>query len=200
MSHQSFAQGKLLATSAQQSVELQKSLQQSTTADHRETRDQILLQGKSQDTSFKELDQKITQVQADVKHNDGQVELLLALQRSIAGSVLSFTELSYDFANLCRGETQHQRDLFHELLLIASHSQKITAHNQTIISSQNNIIRNQQDMLIELRGLAETVKVAQAIPAQVLLSTPLILLDALGRRAPFHVEFIDSAEVRSPIN
>ena len=61
------------------------------------------------------------------------------------------------------------------------------------------MIRNQQDMLVELRELNTMVKVAQAIPAQVLLSAPVILLDALGRRAPFHLEFIDSAEVCAQI-
>lgn len=71
----------------------------------------------------------------------------------------------------------------------------MTTHNQAIISNQNVMIQNQQDMLGELRGLASIVKVTQAIPAQVLLSTPVILLDALGQRAPFHIEFIDSAEV-----
>ena len=81
----------MLAASAQQNVELQKSLQQSATADQSETRDEIVLLGKSQETSFKNLDEKVTQVRAGVQHNDGQVELLLALQRSIAGSILPFT-------------------------------------------------------------------------------------------------------------
>ena len=62
------------------------------------------------------------------------------------------------------------------------------------------MIQNQRDMLVELRELATMVKVTQAIPAQVLLSAPVILLDALGRRAPFHLEFIDSAEVCAHIN
>ena len=76
----------------------------------------------------------------------------------------------------------------------------MTNNNETIISSQNAMIQNQQDMLVHLRGLSTMVKVTQAIPAQVLLSTPVILLDALGRRAPFHLEFIDSAEVCAHIN
>ena len=76
----------------------------------------------------------------------------------------------------------------------------MATQNQAIISSQNVMIQNQRDMLIEFRGLATMVKVTQAIPAQVLLSTPVILLDALGRRAPFHLEFVDSAEVCAHIN
>ena len=38
------------------------------------------------------------------------------------------------------------------------------------------------------------------LPAQVPLSTPVILLDARGRYVPFHLEFIDSAEVRASVH
>ena len=53
-------------------------------------------------------------------------------------------------------------------------------------------------MLAELRDIATMMRVSQAIPAQVLFSTPVILLDARGRCAPFHLEFIDCAEVCGP--
>lgn len=39
------------------------------------------------------------------------------------------------------------------------------------------------------------LRVSQDVPPQVLLSTPVILLDARGQSAPFYLEFIDSAEV-----
>ena len=39
------------------------------------------------------------------------------------------------------------------------------------------------------------LRVNQNVPHQVLLSAPVVLLDACGRSAPFHLEFIDSAEV-----
>lgn len=54
-------------------------------------------------------------------------------------------------------------------------------------------------MLAELRDLTTIVRTSQAVPAQVLLSTPVVLLDACGRCAPFHLEFIDSSEVRALI-
>lgn len=50
-------------------------------------------------------------------------------------------------------------------------------------------------MLAELRDISTIARVRQAIPAQVQLSTPVVLLDAGGRCAPFHLEFINSAEV-----
>ena len=57
--------------------------------------------------------------------------------------------------------------------------------------------QNHQGMLVELRGLSTIVRVDQAVLAQVLVPTPVILLDALGRRASFHTELTDSAETRA---
>ncbi|KAL9135056.1 MAG: hypothetical protein Q9175_003762 [Cornicularia normoerica] len=141
----------------------QRSLAQSMTVENRKTRDQILLQGKDSGRTM-------TQLQANVQHTDSQIAVLMALERSMAG-----------------GKTQYQRDLLHQLLQNATHS-------QTIVSNQDTLIQNQNEMLAELRDIATVARVSQAIPAQVLLSTPVILLDARGRSAPFHLEFIDSSE------
>ena len=51
-------------------------------------------------------------------------------------------------------------------------------------------------MLAILRDIASMARVSQDIPSQVLLSAPVVFLDARGRYAPFHLEFIDSSEVR----
>ena len=50
-------------------------------------------------------------------------------------------------------------------------------------------------MLAKLRDIASMARTSQDIPPQVLLSAPVIFLDARGRYAPFHIEFIDSSEV-----
>lgn len=55
-------------------------------------------------------------------------------------------------------------------------------------------------MLAKLDDIASMLRTNQGMPAQVLLSTPVVLLDARGRCAPFHLEFIDSAEVCSPFS
>ena len=47
----------------------------------------------------------------------------------------------------------------------------------------------------KLRDIELMIRVNQEVPAQVILSKPVILLDARGRYAPFHLEFIDTAEV-----
>lgn len=62
------------------------------TADYRKTRDKISLQGRDQETSVRDSKQNIAQLQADVKHAVTQVEVLLTLERSMAGSVPSLTQ------------------------------------------------------------------------------------------------------------
>ena len=50
-------------------------------------------------------------------------------------------------------------------------------------------------MIQKLQDLHTIIRMDKEIPAQVLLSKPAILLDARGRFCPFHLEFIDSADV-----
>ena len=159
----------------------QRSLAQSLTEDHRNFRNQILLQGRHQEESFKNSGRTMIQMQANVQQINSQVEVLLALERSMAGSVFSLSRWSHTQADFCRGQSQYQQNLLHQLLENAT-------HNQTVI-------QNQREMLAELRDIATIVRVNQAIPAQVPLSTPVILLDARGQCAPFHLEFVNSAEV-----
>ena len=60
----------------------------------------------------------------------------------------------------------------------------------------DDIIKTQQQMLAKFDEILTVIEMDKEIPAQVLLSKPVILLDARGRSAPFHLEFIDSTEVR----
>ena len=62
-------------------IRQQRSFGNLMTAENRKTRDQIL-------HSERESNRTTTQLQADVQHTSSQVEVLLALERSIAGSVL----------------------------------------------------------------------------------------------------------------
>ena len=65
-------------------------------------------------------------------------------------------------------------------------------------SRSHEITQNQQQILSILQQVQTIIRVQNEIPAQVPLSKPVILLDARGRYFPFHLEFIDSAEVRVP--
>ena len=66
------------------------------------------------------------------------------------------------------------------------------------------ILENQQQsmgqLMGQLRDIDLMIRVNQEVPAQVLLSKPIILLDARGRYAPFFIEFIDTAEVNASFN
>ena len=59
------------------------------------------------------------------------------------------------------------------------------------------IIENQQQLMDKLRDIELMIRVNQGVPAQVLLSKPVVLLDACGRYTPFHLELIDTAEVNA---
>lgn len=56
-------------------------------------------------------------------------------------------------------------------------------------------METQQQMMAQLRNIEVMVQLHREIPAQVPLSKPVTLLDARGGYVPFHIEFIDSAEV-----
>ena len=60
-------------------------------------------------------------------------------------------------------------------------------------------VRNEQSLAIIRNQKRSMVRRYQPLPAQVPLSRPVILLDACGRYVPFHLEFIDSAEVSASI-
>ena len=63
------------------------------------------------------------------------------------------------------------------------------------ITQNDNMIKSLQQALGEIQELTTMLRDSQEIPPQVFLSTPVVLLDACGRIAPFHLEFIDSAKV-----
>ena len=66
------------------------------------------------------------------------------------------------------------------------------------VTQKHTIMQNQQQILGQVRELKGIFRVSQDVPPQVPLWDPAVLLDACGRIAPFHLEFIDSAEACSP--
>ena len=62
-------------------------------------------------------------------------------------------------------------------------------------NQSSTIIETQQQLMAPLQDVFVMLKANQEVPPQVLLSEPVVLLDACGRYAPFHIEFIDSFEV-----
>lgn len=54
-------------------------------------------------------------------------------------------------------------------------------------------LRNQNDTLLHhVLEMKDLLRTQRCLPSQVLLQQPVVLHDALGRIAPFHLEFIDS--------
>lgn len=59
---------------------------------------------------------------------------------------------------------------------------------EMLMQQNTQLIRSVQD-------LQRMMQIQMTIPPQVLLQQPVILLDAFGKLAPFHLEFIDSLEI-----
>lgn len=62
------------------------------------------------------------------------------------------------------------------------------------------VIEHLQQVMEFLRTIYDVIKADKEIPAQVLLSKPAILHDARGRICHIHLDFINSAEVGTPIH
>lgn len=61
------------------------------------------------------------------------------------------------------------------------------------------LMRQNQELMKNIQDLNRMLQMQISIPPQVLLQQPVILLDAFGKIAPFHLEFIDSLESFSAV-
>ena len=56
------------------------------------------------------------------------------------------------------------------------------------------LMHQNEDLMKSVQELGRMVQMQKAIPPQVSLQQPVVLLDCFGNRAPFHLEFIDSLD------
>lgn len=89
-----------------------------------------------------------------------------------------------DFLTPCRGATTFQEQVLETLRQGATQS--------------HTVIESQQQMLQQLRDIGSLLQMNWEIPPQVFFSKPIVLLDARGISAPFHIEYIDSIEACCP--
>lgn len=54
------------------------------------------------------------------------------------------------------------------------------------------LMRQNKELVQSVQDLGRMLQVQQAIPPQVMLEQPVIFLDCFGKKAPFHLEFINS--------
>ena len=74
-------------------------------------------------------------------------------------------------------------------LLQSTFQQNETLHQEIKdLQTQNSVLVN------HILDVKKYLRIQRQVPPQVLLQQPVILNDALGRIAPFHLEFIDSVE------
>lgn len=56
------------------------------------------------------------------------------------------------------------------------------------------IMRQNKELLQTVQDVRKLLQTQAAVPPQILLQQPIVLLDPFGRLAPFHLEFVDSPE------
>ena len=169
----------------------QDTLTTAVSTQHTDLKNHLSLHTSSQSQSSQVQAALIGDTKTDVKDMSGQISLLMTLQRSMAESVQPFLDVDTTLTPLIagRGVTPYQRQMFDCLI------QNI-GHTHTMLQNQTAMIQNQQETLTTLREINNILRIGQSVPSQVLLSTPVILLDACGRYTSFHLEFVDCAEVR----
>ena len=92
--------------------------------------------------------------------------------------------------------TSQKQDL--QIILYYIMETNIRLRDQNMeIQNQNTVIKNQNLIIREIKEIREMVSVSHNIPAQIFLLSPIILFDARGQSAPFHLKFINSAKVCS---
>ena len=79
-----------------------------------------------------------------------------------------------------RNLSSSQRQLFDELRRTAEQNES-----------------NMSKILAELSDIRSIFRVQQNVPPQVLLSKPIVFLDARGRYFGFHIEWVNSQEVNA---
>lgn len=57
------------------------------------------------------------------------------------------------------------------------------------------LMQQNKELMRNVQDLHRMLQIQMSIPPQVLLQQPVVLLDAFGKQAPFHLEFIDSLEI-----
>lgn len=82
--------------------------------------------------------------------------------------------------------SEDQHIMFHLLQETLKKNERLEKHLKGIVRQNEGLERH----IIEVKT---TIRMQREVPPQVLLQQPVILHDALGRIAPFHLEFITSA-------
>ena len=66
-------------------------------------------------------------------------------------------------------------------------------------TQRSNVIEYIKQVMENLRTIYAAINAKEGIPTGPLLSEPVILYDARGRISPVHLDFINSAEVGTPV-
>ena len=142
---------------------------------HTKVRDLLCSQARDQERAFASQESIVAQTGIELQNIKAQIETMMTFQNSVVTCVHSRSRRDTSDI-LCRGSSPLQEHLL------------------------QNVIQYQQQLLTKLQDIYDVNRLGREIPAQVLLSKPVILLDARGRVCPFFLETINSADVRDPFH
>lgn len=137
----------------------------------------------------------VVKFKADLERHSSSINMLLAtlqvrqnldlrqeqescrqiLEATHVATTTVHTGMTSTIATINESSTQ-QQDLFQRLMLSNQQLVREVVQLQSMLQRQN------------------TLELEKQIPPQVLLQRPVVLLDACGKMAPFHLEFINSME------
>lgn len=86
-----------------------------------------------------------------------------------------------------------QQTMFHMLQESLKENKQLQQDFINMEQRLNDIIAQNERLERHIVEVKTTIQIQKNVPPQVLLQQPVILHDALGRIAPFHLEFISSA-------
>ena len=153
----------------------QASLAQSMSSQLTEVRDLLNSQARDQERAFASQESIVAQTGIELQNMKALIETMVASQSSVVTCVHSRSPR--DMSDILgRGSTPFQEHLLQDM------------------------IQYQQQLLAKLQDIHDVNRLGREIPAQVLFSKPVTLLDACGRVRPFFLETVGSADVRDPFH
>lgn len=110
--------------------------------------------------------------------------------------------LSHATTTDIQGHILHHRDMFDGLSVqqqsifkqLIDQNMQLTNCSHQLVEGLRSLAEDNKILFRELSQVRRMLQVQQEVPAQVLLQKPVLLLDACGRLASFHLDFIDSKE------
>ena len=124
---------------------------------------------------------EIANFKSEIGRHASSINMLLITFR--ARQDLSSTSIKVENSVIVSKEAQDE--------VITGMLKNLSADQRQIFAT---VMRQNKELLQSVSELKKMLELQAAVPPQVLLQQPVILLDPFGKTAPFHLDFIDSCD------